>query len=36
MAFQSTEKTLTDEEVNPVFEKIVQTLSEKLGAKLRE
>ncbi|MDA0690832.1 MAG: phenylalanine--tRNA ligase subunit beta [Nitrospinae bacterium] len=36
LAFQSTEKTLTDEEVNPVFEKIVQTLSEKLGAKLRE
>jgi phenylalanyl-tRNA synthetase beta chain len=36
LAFQSTEKTLTDEEVKPVFEKIVQTLSEKLGAKLRE
>jgi phenylalanyl-tRNA synthetase beta chain len=36
LAFQSTEKTLTDAEVNPVFEKIVQTLSEKLGAKLRE
>ena len=36
LAFQSTEKTLTDEEVNPVFEKIVQALSDKLGAKLRE
>lgn len=36
MAFQSAEKTLTDAEVNPVFEKIVHTLSEKLGAKLRE
>jgi len=36
LAFQSSEKTLTDEEVNPVFEKIVQTLSDKLGARLRE
>ncbi len=36
LAFQSAEKTLTDEEVNPVFEKIVQTLSDKLGARLRE
>ncbi len=36
LAFQSAEKTLTDEEVNPVFEKVVQVLSEKLGARLRE
>ncbi len=36
LRFQSLEKTLTDEEVNPVFEKIVQTLAEKLGASLRE
>lgn len=36
LAFQSAEKTLTDEEVNPVFEKIVQTLSDELGARLRE
>jgi phenylalanyl-tRNA synthetase beta chain len=36
LAFQSQEKTLTDEEVNPVFEKIVQTLSDELGARLRE
>jgi phenylalanyl-tRNA synthetase beta chain len=36
LSFQSAEKTLTDEEVNPVFEKIVQTLSDKLGARLRE
>jgi phenylalanyl-tRNA synthetase beta chain len=36
LAFQSREKTLTDEEVNPVFDKIVETLSDKLGARLRE
>jgi len=36
LAFQSPEKTLTDEEVNPVFEKIVSTLSRELGAKLRD
>ena len=36
LAFQSAEKTLTDEEVNPVFDKVVQVLSEKLGARLRE
>ena len=36
LSFQSAEKTLTDEEVNPVFDKIVQTLSEKLGARLRD
>lgn len=36
LTFQSAEKTLTDEEVNPVFDKIVQTLAEKLGARLRD
>jgi phenylalanyl-tRNA synthetase beta chain len=36
LAFQSSEKTLTDEEVNPVFEKVVATLADKLGARLRE
>ncbi|GJL77634.1 MAG: phenylalanine--tRNA ligase beta subunit [Nitrospinaceae bacterium] len=36
LAFQSMEKTLTDDEVNPVFDEIVRALSEKLGAKLRE
>ncbi len=36
LAFQSAEKTLTDAEVNPFFEKIVETLADKLGAKLRE
>jgi phenylalanyl-tRNA synthetase beta chain len=36
LSFQSPEKTLTDEEVNPIFEKIVGNLSEQLGAALRE
>jgi phenylalanyl-tRNA synthetase beta chain len=36
LSFQSTEKTLTDEEVNPVFEKIVGSLSKQLGAALRQ
>ena len=36
LAFQSPEKTLTDEEVNPVFETIVRALSDKLGATLRQ
>jgi len=36
LSFQSSEKTLTDEEVNPIFEKIVGSLSERLGAALRE
>lgn len=36
LAFQSPERTLTDEEVNPVFDKVVSTLAEKLGATLRE
>ena len=36
LSFQSPEKTLTDEEVNPIFEKIVGNLSGQLGASLRE
>ncbi len=36
LSFQSSEKTLTDAEVNPIFEKIVDSLSEQLGAALRE
>jgi len=36
LAFQSSDRTLADEEVNPVFEKIVRTLSSQLGAMLRE
>ena len=36
LIFQSSERTLTDEEVNPVFDKIVYGLSDKLGATLRE
>jgi len=36
LIFQSPEKTLSDEEVNPVFDRIVKTLHEKLGASLRE
>ena len=36
LSFQSPEKTLTDEEVNPVFEKIVGSLSDQFGAALRE
>lgn len=36
LTFQSADRTLTDEEVNPVFEKIVETLSRQLGATLRE
>lgn len=36
LSFQSPEKTLTDEEVNPIFEKIVVNLSGQLGASLRE
>ncbi|MFQ5717135.1 MAG: phenylalanine--tRNA ligase subunit beta [Nitrospinales bacterium] len=35
LAFQSPTKTLADEEVNPVFEDIARTLSDKLGAVLR-
>ncbi|MFQ5449389.1 MAG: phenylalanine--tRNA ligase subunit beta [Nitrospinaceae bacterium] len=36
LSFQSPEKTLTDEEVKPVFDKILQSLSDRLGATLRE
>lgn len=36
LSFQSSEKTLTDDEVNPVYEKIVRALRDKLGASLRE
>lgn len=36
LAFQSPTKTLTDEEVNPVFEDIARALGGKLGAVLRE
>jgi phenylalanyl-tRNA synthetase beta chain len=36
LSFQSTDRTLSDEEVNPLFEKIVQTLKSELGASLRE
>ena len=36
LTFQSDVRTLADEEVNPVFEKIVKSLSSQLGAMLRE
>ena len=36
LSFQSPDKTLTDEEVNPIFERIVGSLSDQLGAALRE
>ncbi|MDH5761641.1 MAG: phenylalanine--tRNA ligase subunit beta [Nitrospinota bacterium] len=36
LSFQSPEKTLTDAEVNPIFEKIVGGLSDQLGATLRQ
>ena len=36
LSFQSAERTLSDEEVNPLFEKIIQTLTQELGASLRE
>ena len=36
LSFQSAERTLSDDEVNPLFEKIVQTLKSELGASLRE
>ncbi len=35
LAFQSPDKTLTDDEVNPLFDNIVKTLGEKYGATLR-
>ena len=36
LSFQSADRTLSDEEVNPLFEKILQTLKSELGASLRE
>ena len=36
LVFQSDDKTLTDNEVNPLFDKIVRTLADKHGATLRE
>jgi phenylalanyl-tRNA synthetase beta chain len=36
LTFRSSDRTLIDEEVNPVFEKIVKILSSQLGAMLRE
>ena len=36
LSFQSAERTLSDDEVNPLFETIVQTLKRELGASLRE
>ncbi|MFQ5672190.1 MAG: phenylalanine--tRNA ligase subunit beta [Nitrospinales bacterium] len=36
LVFQSPERTLTDEEVNPVFDRIVEALRGKLDASLRE
>ncbi|NIQ01785.1 MAG: phenylalanine--tRNA ligase subunit beta [Nitrospinaceae bacterium] len=36
LSFQSAEKTLTDAEVNPVFDRIVESLADRLGAALRE
>jgi phenylalanyl-tRNA synthetase beta chain len=36
LSFQSEDKTLSDDEVSPLFESIVQTLKTELGASLRE
>ena len=36
LSFQSADRTLVDEEVTPLFERIIQTLENKLGASLRE
>ncbi len=36
LAFLSEEKTLADEEVNPLFERALESLREKFGASLRE
>lgn len=36
LSFQSKDRTLSDEEVNPLFETIIQTLKDELGASLRE
>ena len=35
LVFRATDRTLTDDEVNPVMEKIITALSEKLGVQLR-
>ena len=36
LSFQSNDRTLSDEEVNPVFETIIQILKKELDASLRE
>ena len=36
LSFRSADRTLSDEEVAPLFEKIIQTLKSQLGASLRE
>ena len=36
LIFQSNDRTLSDKEINPIFEKIVKILSTELGAMLRE
>ena len=36
LSFQSSERTLSDEEVTPLFERIIKTLESELGASLRE
>lgn len=36
LSFQSADKTLTDEEVNPVFDRVVKALDSRLGAVLRD
>jgi phenylalanyl-tRNA synthetase beta chain len=36
LSFQSAERTLSDDEVNPLFENIFQALKSELGASLRE
>ena len=36
LSFQSKDKTLSDDEVSPLFETIVQTLKTELDASLRE
>ncbi|MCI8518657.1 MAG: hypothetical protein HFJ51_00525 [Clostridia bacterium] len=36
LTFNSNDKTLTDEEINPLLDKIVEVTSKEFGAKLRE
>ncbi len=36
LSFQSKDRTLSDDEVNPLFETIIQSLKTELGASLRE